>query len=445
MNHVKSEQQNQQDLFDSLFNPQALKACFDDRFVNSTTRGLDNMTGSQFAKLDQDVFDVMSNKILSGQYRFTPYSEKLVSKGRHKAPRLIAIATIRDRIVLRQLNRFLQQQYAEFVPQPLPKRTIENVLHKIAKIPQDQIWVYKGDIKRFYDEIPHAGLITTLEKNIDCRPIIGLIHHALMTPTVPKLTPRKSYYRFKPTKGVPQGLSISNRLANIYLNEADSQIKTLFPDIHYFRFVDDILIFGHRESVIEAERWLSEKMASMGLELHGDDTKRHFKSMDDGFEFLGYVFKNQSRSVRESSLSRLHLRLVKFITAFKHEFSLTSPTDEDIEVFVEHLNYRITGLVCEETKRHFGWIAYYHHINDLRVLYALDALVIKLLKQTKIFPEHQLTSVKSYVRSHFVTNFEMHDQDYIPVLKLGKHRKEQLEALKKLGLDIEDDFVYMDG
>ena len=50
------------------------------------------------------------------------------------------------------------------------------------------------------------------------------------------------YKKITNTKGVPQGLPISNILASIYLLEFDKIYKTN-TCISYFRYVDDILIF----------------------------------------------------------------------------------------------------------------------------------------------------------------------------------------------------------
>jgi hypothetical protein len=436
---------DQTTLFNELFSASGLKACFEARFIDSPTRGIDRISGYEFALMDDGVFDVMAEKIASGRYRFSPYTEKLVTKGRDKAPRMISIATVRDRIVLRQLNRFLQQVYHQRLPVSLPKRTIGWVIDLVSDMGQQDNWVYKGDIKCFYDEIPHSALMNTLSQDIVSSPARSLIEHALITPTVPKRTPRKHYYRFKPSVGVPQGLSISNTLANLYLEATDRTIKAQFPAVHYFRFVDDILIIGPRDQVVEAERWLQLEMNNLGLALHGDETKRHLKSLDEGFEFLGYVFKHGERSVRESSLSRLYVRLAKFVSQFNYAFGSTKPNNKDIDDFIERLNYRISGLVCSETQRHYGWLAYYHRITDLRVLFALDAYVADLLAHSKVFPHDRKEEVKSYVRSYFVTNHEMHKQNYIPSVWLGDNPQAQRAKLAALGLDIEDDFVYMDG
>jgi len=114
--------------FQALFSPEALDTVFNDHFRTTRTRGLDRLTGPQFAKYSGEELLVVSTKVLNGTYRFTPYAEILRVKGRDKAPRLIGIPTLRDRIVLYQLTRFLSQTYPNQVPKNLAKKTVTSII-----------------------------------------------------------------------------------------------------------------------------------------------------------------------------------------------------------------------------------------------------------------------------------------------------------------------------
>ncbi|WP_171251105.1 RNA-directed DNA polymerase, partial [Acinetobacter baumannii] len=67
--------------------------------------------------------------------------------------------------------------------------------------------------------------------------------------------------------GVPQGLSISNILAHIYLIPLDKKLTSQF-NIKYFRFVDDILILldmRDKNYIIEI---LEKEFSKLKLEIH---------------------------------------------------------------------------------------------------------------------------------------------------------------------------------
>ncbi len=68
-----------------------------------------------------------------------------------------------------------------------------------------------------------------------------LIEQAISTPSVPNNYRKSSIDKYKTKKGIPQGLSISNILADIYVSEdVDEYIKNTNNNYlcHYFRYVD---------------------------------------------------------------------------------------------------------------------------------------------------------------------------------------------------------------
>jgi RNA-directed DNA polymerase len=90
--------------FDTLFSAAALEAVFEEEFASTTGKGVDRLNGFQFALSAKVLLATASAKCLVGTYRFSPYLEVLKTKGRDKKPRLIGIPTVRDRVVLNQLN-----------------------------------------------------------------------------------------------------------------------------------------------------------------------------------------------------------------------------------------------------------------------------------------------------------------------------------------------------
>ena len=257
---------DQDALFAALFSAAALKERFEADFSRSAGKGTDRLNGFQFAARANTECGVASSKCRAGRYRFAPYLENLKPKGRNKAPRLIGIPTIRDRVVLSQLNRFLAAVFPDCVPKNIAGAYVRSVFEDLkTKIPADT-WICSTDIRTFYDAIQQDRLMNVLRKKIKNDAALVLVRSALRTPTVPKNTKRSRHGEFRPKRGVPQGLAISNILAAIYMREVDDAMKTL--GVAYYRYVDDVLMYGGKDLVERALRSLRARLRRRGLSLH---------------------------------------------------------------------------------------------------------------------------------------------------------------------------------
>lgn len=276
-------------LFSALFSTAALTETFEIEFAASTSKGTDRLNGFQFALRAGHELAVASGKCMSGQYRFAPYLENLKTKGRNKPPRLISIPTVRDRVVLHQLNRFLAANYPDRVPKNVASTYVRAIALDLQLRSSDDTWVCGTDIKTFYDSIQQDRLLRFLRLKIQSQEALRLIERALVTPTVPKNTRRAQHKDFKQVKGVPQGLALSNILAAIYMQEVDEAMR--HQDVAYYRYVDDVLMYGSNEAVQRAYRSLCACLTSRGLSLHPlDSGKSHIGRLSDSFGYLGYIF-----------------------------------------------------------------------------------------------------------------------------------------------------------
>lgn len=92
------------------------------------------------------------------------------------------------------------------------------------------------------------------------------------------------------TIGVPQGLAISNILAEISLSIFDKDINAI-SDIWFMRYVDDILILttdGQAESIASN---VIEKLQRLNLNPHplnDENSKSKAGPLRESFDFLGY-------------------------------------------------------------------------------------------------------------------------------------------------------------
>ena len=96
------------------------------------------------------------------EYNFSPYLEKLISKGRNKAPRVISIPTIKDRIVLYALKEVLHELFPECVNTELVNKKIKDIFSYLGVSGETKI--IRLDIKDFYGSINQKILFDKINK-----------------------------------------------------------------------------------------------------------------------------------------------------------------------------------------------------------------------------------------------------------------------------------------
>lgn len=111
----------------ALFSVAVLEAVFKEEFASTSGKGVDRLNGFQFASNAKVNLAAASTKCMTGKYRFSPFLEVLKTKGRDKNPRLIGIPTVRDRVVLHQLNKFLATLYPERVPKNVASTYVREI------------------------------------------------------------------------------------------------------------------------------------------------------------------------------------------------------------------------------------------------------------------------------------------------------------------------------
>ena len=225
----------------------------------------------------------------------------------------------------------------------------------------------------------------------------------------PTLAANYSAKQRKETKknivGVPQGLSISNILAEIYVQELDLEIRPISKA--YFRFVDDVFILCDKNSIQSVWDKINTLMSKIGIELSKEKCTALNTSepIADGFEFLGYSFAKDIISVRESSYRRFLGSITGKVTKFKYDFEKTPADKKDQKkiAFIEGINEKITGAI--DKKRRYGWIFFFSEINNLQMLSEIDRVAESLLRRVQGISENDLKQVKKISRAYYEVNY----------------------------------------
>src|SRR6185437_12038140 len=381
-------------LFEELMSCTALEATFKAHFSISPGKGVDRINGFQFAAGRMADLTHASRKCLDGTFRFSPYLEVLKPKGRDSKPRLVSIPTVRDRVVLHQIKELLAKAFPECVPRNIAGSIIREIAADLPTRDAQTTFAAGCDIKKFYDTLHRDRLMKHISSRItDPRPL-KLIERSILTPTVPSSTRRTEYAKHSEREGVPQGLATSNIMAAIYVSEIDQGMKTL--PVRYFRYVDDVLIYGDEEAVQKAQKSFVSRAQRRGLSVHKvGGGKSYLTRLTGEFRYLGYVFRGRVVTVRDSTVENLLESLAGKFSDFRHNKDRRLHKQK----FLLELNERITGAV-KENKR-YGWIAYFSQISDLSLLHKLDFVVHSMFQRLPEFKNGAPAGLKSFVRAFF--------------------------------------------
>lgn len=373
-----------------LFTREHLHEHYFEKVACSPSTGLDKITPKNFERdLDNNI-SLILRKVFDGTYSFTRYRQLLFLKGPNKPPRQVCVPTIRDKLTLSVLNELLCEVFGISCKTPMPHSVIHEIsgnLHRFDSF-------IKIDVSSFYASIPHDPLLRKLRRKIRTPEIMLLIQNAIETEALSNATSQKEHNRR--TLGLPEGLPISNALANIYLSDIDRKFEA-DSRIQYFRYVDDILILVNNSDMTAIEQMMVSDLSKLGLKTN-EKTDRG--QISQGFEYLGYFISPVGATVRKSSKLKFERSLEELIGKLKNE---------PPEYAEWKLNLKITGFVYNDHK--YGWVFFYSQITDVSLLYHFDALVKKLLIRYKM---DSSVKPKRYVRTYHEIQQALHTTTYVP-------------------------------
>jgi RNA-directed DNA polymerase len=327
-----------------------------------------------------------------------------MSKGAGKSPRVISIPTARDRIALKALANCLSLVYPDCRGITAHAR-VEDVREALATSRYDSY--VRVDVREFYPSISHNSIERMLARRTRKREFIDNVMRAVQTPTVPDGARKRA----SESKGVPQGLSISNIIAEVVASYIDTEMLK-DERCQYFRFVDDILLLcnsAHTQVLFDR---IAGLFRQEGLRVHDLDSssKSSIGTVADGFNFLGYVFKPEVISARPSSIRRVESSLARSFTKYKNIESGSPAQPAGVSRCQWYVDLTITGCVYKGIAR--GWLNYFRQMDDLVLLKKLDATVNRFQRRFDMPPDFQ---PKSFMRAYWaIRHPRSRDTPYIP-------------------------------
>jgi len=361
-------------LFDSATSPRNLTDIYIDHVRKGAARGRDGVVPEVLHREIDRLSHRLSADARAGTHEFTQYRELLLSKGAGRTPRVVSIPTARDRILLKALAAFLGTVYPASRG-VIPQQRIDEVHEALLSTEFDAF--VRLDVRDFYPSVRHDSIRSALAVRIKKQAILDLILRAVETPTVPDGAPRRPVS----TIGIPQGLALSNLLAEAVVASIDHEMTRDHRCV-YFRFVDDVLMLCQRSDANEIAETVRDLFADIGLDVHGlsgGGEKAKIGLIIGGFDYLGYCFKGDLVSIRRPSVLKIESALARSFTHYKRsrlERVSHALSQRRCEWYV---NLTITGFIHQKTAR--GWLPYFRQMNDLTLLKQLDATVQRFMRR----------------------------------------------------------------
>lgn len=185
-----------------------------------------------------------------------------------------------------------------------------------------QKYVYRTDIKSFFESIPHAELKAKISKrhkldSFSKNTIFQILdQYATITSS---------------RRGIPRGIGLSSYLAEVYMLDFDRMVRSWDSVFFYARFVDDIIVF----STNDVHKTIMERVKKdYKLEVNPEKNELHFyNGSKKVFEFLGYKFQKSNGNDVKITLSsqkrkKIENKVQKSIEAYNKVARQKSPKRE---------------------------------------------------------------------------------------------------------------------
>lgn len=324
------------------------------------SHGSDRITVEEYRLLKDTLDKQLTDQFEQGTYEPLPHPPRLCKLDKGDGTyRTITIPTVYDRVAQQAVLNVIEPLFeSEFMDCSYGFRRGRNAHQALASVTehirQGNHWVVKGDISKYFDTIPHKGLMNKVSTVIKDKETIALISKMIAN---------------KEGIGLPQGAVISPILANIYLHEIDHYAAEMNWQI--VRYADDyILLFKTEQEAIKGAA-LSLGFLSANLGLTSKNKDGHAAAAihwEQGFDFLSYTIYKGGLKVSNKASAKL----IKEIT---EKIKAVSAADHSLERVITSVNESLRG-----------WANYFTYGNGAEIFRELDAKVRELLRASRVVP-----------------------------------------------------------
>ena len=315
--------------------------------------GLDGFSSDSFEKNIDNSINEIYRKLLPREGKI-PYSfAPLLRIHRSKTDggvRMLHIPRLRDQIVLRMIHNEISGQLdlnAIGVTLKSPYAYVREF--DLYMKDKRNVFVLKSDIAQFYDSIPRNLAIANCRKYGIRAEIIQLLENWSESLTIRNAFMQGSV-ETNDFQGLPQGLSISSILAELYARQIDEEF---YSDSGYFRYVDDIAIVC--DDLVESKKILEKlRYTVRNLGLYLSQSKTEIVKLEDGLNWLGLIHYPDKKFINPEKIAQTFKPITSIQKAFALKLQQRGDRSQKIEVISEMIT-EIDGFISGRNQVRLRW------------------------------------------------------------------------------------------
>lgn len=241
-----------------------------------------------FDEVEEQRLSNLYDKFVTGHYQIPLLQEKQRVNEQRGLTRTLQIPPLIDRVLQRMVAQILTPALDSIMYQGSFGFRQGHSRHQAAQMIQKAYeqgyrWVFESDVHDFFDSIQWSRLQTRLMAFFGEDPIVDWVMAWVRAPL------QKSGERVERSAGLPQGSPLSPVLANMMLDDFDSDLDNL--GLKLVRFADDFVVLCRQQEDAEKMATLvHDSLAEVGLKMNLEKTG--VRSFEQGFRFLGFLFMN---------------------------------------------------------------------------------------------------------------------------------------------------------
>lgn len=333
-------------MLEQILSPDNLNLAYTKVARNKGTYGIDGMTPEQLLPFLEAHGEALRQSLLDGSYIPQPVRSVKIPKGGGKF-RTLGIPTAIDRFIQRAIVQVLMPLYEAVFSENSygfrPERGVEDAVKKCLQYFNDgYTWAVDMDLEKFFDSVCREKLMQILIRDIHDERVLCLIGSYVSSGIVEDGRPVHS------SAGIHQGGPLSPLLANIMLNELDSELS--LRGENFVRYADDMMIFCRsKSSANQALKHITPYIeGNLLLRINGDKT---IIAHADNVKFLGYGFFRTPQGYRikihEDSIARMKER----VSAFSGREGDSERAGKYITGWMSHYRLADAGKFLEDMNR----------------------------------------------------------------------------------------------
>jgi len=275
-------------LIEAVLSLENLRAAWNAVAENRGMPGVDNVTIHRWQRTWEERLVQLARDVRANHYKPAKLRTRRIPKRKRNEYRTLRIPTVTDRVLQRAVLQVLYRIYEpRFLPCSFgyrPGKSLPDAVRRIVVLrAQDYVWVLDADIDDFFDNVDLTLLNTMLREDINDPLLLRLIQQWL----------KQGVVKEDPERGIPMGSPLSPLLANVYMHPLDVGLE--IDGWPVVRYADDFIVLACTREMIEIAYVRTEGLLA-SLKLRYEPSKTAIVSFEEGFDFLGVTFEEDTYS-----------------------------------------------------------------------------------------------------------------------------------------------------